>query len=84
MSVSITSSIYRRRSYCPPLLFKEGTGSSLINTDLDDEYLEIIEKDNLTVEEEEKLKNYYAQTNEVIKRENRLDKVARILQVIFQ
>lgn len=49
----------------------------LVNTDLDDDYLEIIEKENLTKEEEERLSRYYAQTNEVIKRDDRLDKVAR-------
>ena len=49
----------------------------LINTDLDDDYLEIIEKENLTKEEEEKLEKHYAQINEVLKRDNRLDKVAK-------
>lgn len=49
----------------------------LINTDLDDDYLEIIEKENLTKEEEERLARNYAQTNEVIKRDDRLDKVAK-------
>ena len=39
----------------------------LINTDLDDDYLEIIEKEDLTKEEEERLSKYYAQTHEVIK-----------------
>ena len=50
---------------------------ALINTDLDDDYYEIVEKENLTDEEENRLSQYYAQTNEVIKREDRLDKVAR-------
>ena len=50
---------------------------ALINTDLDDDYYEIIENENLTKEEEERLSRYYAQTNEVIKRDDRLDKVAR-------
>jgi type I restriction enzyme R subunit len=50
---------------------------ALINTDLDDDYLEIIEKENLTKEEEERLAKYYAQTNEVLKRDDRLDKVAK-------
>lgn len=49
----------------------------LVNTDLDDDYLEIIENENLTSEEEEKLERNYAQTNEVLKRDERLDKVAR-------
>ena len=49
----------------------------LINTDLDDDYLEIIEKEDLTKEEEERLSKYYAQTHEVIKRDDRLDKVAK-------
>lgn len=49
----------------------------LINTDLDDDYLAIIEKENLTKEEEERLARNYAQTNEVIKRDDRLDKVAK-------
>ncbi len=50
---------------------------ALINTDLDDDYLEIIEKENLTKEEEERLAKYYAQTNEVLKRDDRLNKVAK-------
>lgn len=50
---------------------------ALINTDLDDDYLEIIEKENLTSEEEERLNNYYGKTNEVIKRDDRLNKVAK-------
>ena len=50
---------------------------ALVNTDLDDDYLEIIEKENLTKEEEERLAKYYAQTNEVLKRDDRLDKVAK-------
>lgn len=50
---------------------------ALINTDLDDDYLEIIAKDNLTEEEEERLAKYYIDTSEVIKRDARLDKVAR-------
>lgn len=49
----------------------------LVNTDLDDDYLEIIEKENLTPEEEEKLERNYAKTNEVIKRDERLEKVAK-------
>lgn len=49
----------------------------LINTDLDDDYLEIIEKEELTKEEEERLANYYAKTNEVLKRDDRLNKVAQ-------
>lgn len=49
----------------------------LVNTDLDDDYLEIIENENLTPEEEEKLERNYAQTNEVLKRDERLDKVAK-------
>lgn len=48
----------------------------LVNTDLDDDYLEIIENENLTPEEEEKLERNYAKTNEVLKRDERLDKVA--------
>lgn len=50
---------------------------ALINTDLDDDYLEIIENENLTSEEEERLSMYYSQTNEVIKREDRLEQVAK-------
>jgi type I restriction enzyme R subunit len=50
---------------------------SLTNTDLDDDYLEIIEKENLTAEEEEKLSKEYSKTTEVIKRDDRLDKVAK-------
>ncbi len=50
---------------------------ALINSDLDDDYLEIIEKEELNAEEEERLAKNFAQTNEVIKREERLDKVAK-------
>lgn len=49
----------------------------LVNTDLDDDYLEIIENENLTTEEEERLAKNYARTNEVIKRDERLKKVAK-------
>ena len=49
----------------------------LVNTDLDDDYLEIIENENLTPEEEEKLQRDYSKTNEVLKRDERLDKVAK-------
>lgn len=49
----------------------------LVNADLDDDYLEIIEKEDLTPEEEERLARNYAQTNEVLKRDSRLDKVAK-------
>lgn len=50
---------------------------ALINTDLDDDYLEIIEKENLTKEEEDRLAKNYAQTGEVLKRDDRLNKVAK-------
>lgn len=50
---------------------------ALINTDLDDDYLEIIEKETLTKDEEERLAKYYAQTDEVLKRDDRLNKVAK-------
>ncbi len=50
---------------------------ALTNTELDDDYLEIIESENLTPEEEEKLEKYYSKTNEVIKRDGRLDIIAK-------
>lgn len=61
-----------------PLYYSKGVPEvALINTDLDDDYLEIIEKENLTKEEEERLAKYYSQTTEVLKRDDRLDKVAK-------
>ncbi len=56
---------------------------ALINTDLDEDYLEIIEKENLTKEEEERLAKYYANTNEVINRDDRIDKVAKDIAYHF-
>ncbi|WP_414048090.1 type I restriction endonuclease subunit R [Macrococcus equi] len=47
------------------------------NDFLEDDYLEIIEDENLTPEEEERLSNYYSKTNEVLKRDERLNIVAR-------
>ncbi|MBF2468042.1 type I restriction endonuclease subunit R [Listeria welshimeri] len=49
----------------------------LTNDFLEDDYLEIIEDENLTLEEEERLSNYYSKTNEVLKRDDRLNIVAR-------
>lgn len=49
----------------------------LTNDFLEDDYLEIIEDENLTAEEEEKLSNYYSKTNEVLKRDDRLNIVAK-------
>ncbi|MGJ5638420.1 type I restriction endonuclease subunit R [Bacillus altitudinis] len=49
----------------------------LTNDFLEDDYLEIIEDENLTPEEEEKLSNYYSKTNEVLKRDDRLNIVAK-------
>lgn len=50
---------------------------ALTNTDLNDDYLEIVENENLTGEEEERLSKYYSKTNEVLKRDDRLNKVAQ-------
>lgn len=50
---------------------------ALVNTDLNDDYLEIIEKEHLTKEEEEKLARDFAQTSEVLKRDDRLNKIAQ-------
>ncbi|MEZ4952622.1 MAG: type I restriction endonuclease subunit R [Saprospiraceae bacterium] len=47
-------------------------GNSYINDDL----AEIVEKDNLTPEQEERLKLKYANELEIIKRDSRLDKIA--------
>lgn len=52
-------------------------GVELINTDLDEDYLEIIENENLSPEEEERLSKKYAKTQEVLKRDSRLDEVAK-------
>lgn len=49
----------------------------LTNDFLEDDYVEIIEDENLTPEEEEKLSNYYSKTNEVLKRDDRLNIVAK-------
>lgn len=49
----------------------------LTNDFLADDYVEIIENENLTAEEEERLANYYSQTNEVLKRDERLNIVAK-------
>ncbi|PTI47987.1 type I restriction endonuclease subunit R [Staphylococcus succinus] len=49
----------------------------LTNDFLEDDYLEIIEDENLTPEEEEKLSNHYSKTNEVLKRDDRLNIVAK-------
>lgn len=49
----------------------------LKNDFLEDDYLEIIEDENLSKEEEERLANYYAKTNEVLKRDERLNIIAK-------
>lgn len=49
----------------------------LSNDFLDDDYAEIIENENLTAEEEERLANYYSKTNEVLKRDERLNIIAK-------
>lgn len=49
----------------------------LTNDFLDDDYVEIIENENLTAEEEERLSNYFSKTNEVLKRDERLNIVAK-------
>lgn len=61
-----------------PLYYSRRVPSvELINTDLDDDYLEIIEDENLSPEEEERLSKKYARTQEVLKRDSRLNEVAR-------
>lgn len=61
-----------------PLYYSRRVPSvELINTDLDDDYLEIIENENLSPEEEERLSKRYASTQEVLKRDSRLEVVAR-------
>lgn len=61
-----------------PLYYSRRVPSvELINTDLDDDYLEIIENENLSLEEEERLSKKYAKTQEVLKRDSRLDEVAK-------
>ncbi|KRG10723.1 deoxyribonuclease [Virgibacillus soli] len=49
----------------------------LTNDFLEDDYLEIIENDNLSPEEEKRLSDYYSKTNEVLKRDDRLNIVAK-------
>lgn len=49
----------------------------LTNDFLEDDYLEIIEDENLSPEEEKRLSDYYSNTNEVLKRDERLNTVAK-------
>lgn len=61
-----------------PLYYSRRVPEVWLNNEfLEDDYLEIIEDENLTPEEEEKLANYYSKTNEVLKRDDRLNIVAK-------
>ena len=50
---------------------------ALQNDFLDDDFTEILEDENLTEAEQKRLENHYSQELEVIKRDGRLDEVAR-------
>ncbi len=53
---------------------------SLVNEDLfSDDFLEILEDENLTEEEQKRLENHYAKELEVIKRDDRLDTIAKYI-----
>lgn len=49
----------------------------LSNDFLDSDFSEILEQDNLTDEEQKRLENHYARELEVIKRDDRLEKIAK-------
>lgn len=57
---------------------------SLVNEDLfSDDFLEILEDENLTEEEQKRLENHYAKELEVIKRDDRLDTIAKYIAKHF-
>ncbi len=61
-----------------PLFYNKRVPEVLIqNTDLDDDFYEILENENLTEAQEEKLEKEFAQELHVIKRDDRLDTIAK-------
>lgn len=61
-----------------PLFYEKRVPEVLIqNDDLSEEFVEILEDENLDVEAQEKLERRFAQEMEVVKREDRLDTIAR-------
>lgn len=61
-----------------PLFYEKRVPEVLIqNEDLSDEFAEILEDENLDDQAQEKLERRFAQEMEVVKREDRLDKIAR-------
>lgn len=56
---------------------------ALKNDYLNQDFADILEEDNLTDEEKKRLENYYAQEIEVIKRDDRLDTVAKDIAYHF-
>lgn len=55
----------------------------LKNPFFDDDFLKIIEKEELTKEEQDRLENHYAKELEIIKRDDRLDKIAKHIAYHF-
>jgi type I restriction enzyme R subunit len=61
-----------------PLFYEKRVPEVLIqNEDLSDEFAEILEDENLDAQAQEKLEKRFAQEMEVVKREDRLDTIAR-------
>ncbi|WP_251282120.1 hypothetical protein, partial [Enterobacter hormaechei] len=61
-----------------PLFYEKRVPEVLIqNDDLSDEFAAILEDENLDGEAQEKLEKRFAQEMEVVKREDRLDTIAR-------
>jgi len=61
-----------------PLFYEKRVPEVLIqNEDLSEEFAEILEDENLDEQAQEKLERRFAQEMEVVKREDRLDKIAR-------
>ena len=60
-----------------PLFYEKRVPEVLIQNDtLDEEFYEILEEENLTAKQQEKLENVFSKEIEVIKRDDRLDKIA--------
>ncbi len=67
-----------------PLYYVNGMKEVRLQNDfLDDDLAEILEDENLTDTEKERLENHYAKELEVIKRDDRLDKIARHIAYHF-
>lgn len=61
-----------------PLFYEKRVPEVLIqNEDLDEEFYEILEDENLNTKQQEKLENSFSKEVEVIKRDDRLDEIAK-------